>query len=133
MNLRSLLVNHLSQAIQVNWRTSSVTLLSIQTNRRPIVIVVCRIAREAVLSAKSCGVANILMDWFGLEGLYRRTALTLAVLYEMACGETSPWYGYLQSLPLSEPLPLLWSADALAWLKGTAIESSLAEDRVIDR
>jgi hypothetical protein len=110
-------------------------------------IIVCRIARSAILSAKNCGIANILEDAifnvenddsdndndseFGQEtGLSDRVALTLSVMFEIARGESSPWYGYLQSLPISEPLPIFWSDEPLTWLKGTELEESISKDKV---
>ncbi|RKP23724.1 hypothetical protein SYNPS1DRAFT_30521 [Syncephalis pseudoplumigaleata] len=103
--------------------------------------IVCRIARSAILSAKNCGITNILEDAMchsegegeeeeeGEGGLSDRVALTLGVMFELARGETSPWYGYLQSLPQREPLPIFWSDEPLAWLKGTELEESIGKDK----
>ena len=56
-------------------------------------------------------------------------ALVLAVMYERAMGEKSPWYPYLSILPGSEDLPCLWTDDkAEAWLEGTDVLSRIEND-----
>ncbi|KAI9592288.1 hypothetical protein BDF19DRAFT_451925 [Syncephalis fuscata] len=103
---------------------------------------VCRIARSAVLSAKNCGIANILEDAASITdtdtedededdmSISDRVALTLGVMFELSRGKSSPWYGYLQSLPHREPLPLFWSEASLNWLKGTELEESIVNDKL---
>jgi hypothetical protein len=49
-------------------------------------------------------------------------------MYEIAQGEDSPWYGYLQSLPFKEDLPVFWSEDEQDYLKGTEMEGALKND-----
>jgi hypothetical protein len=51
-------------------------------------------------------------------------------MYELAQGEDSPWYGYLQALPFKEDLPVFWSEDEQALLKGTEMEEALKNDKV---
>ena len=56
-------------------------------------------------------------------------ALVLAVMYERAMGEKSPWYPYFSILPSSEDLPCLWTDDkAEAWLEGTDVLSRIEND-----
>ncbi|KAJ1972911.1 hypothetical protein H4R35_004416 [Dimargaris xerosporica] len=85
---------------------------------------IARIPKTAVLSVKNCGIANILED----EGLEGAIALALAVLFEQAQATTSPWYGYLQSLPDRVDLPMFWPPTERAWLQGTDLTDQLATD-----
>jgi hypothetical protein len=66
--------------------------------------ILCKIPKSAILSCKTCGIADVL-EQFDLSG---SIALTLALMFEKLQGESSPWYGYLQAVPACEPLPLLW-------------------------
>ena len=57
--------------------------------------------------------------------------LALAVLYEIAQGEKSPWYGYLQALPeQGEDLPIFWEEQEKDWFHGTEMESAVHNDLV---
>ncbi|KAJ1959073.1 hypothetical protein IWQ62_004758, partial [Dispira parvispora] len=87
--------------------------------------VVVRIPKSAVLSSKNCAVANVLED----EEVEGRFALTVAIMFEMAQGTASPWYGYLQSLPAYVPTPLVWHPTEIAWLKGTDLATDLVQVR----
>jgi len=55
--------------------------------------------------------------------------LAVAVMYEIGIGEKSEWYGYIQSIPKKEPLPMFWNDDAFRHLAGTELEKSAREDR----
>jgi hypothetical protein len=48
----------------------------------------------------------------------------------MAQGASSPWYGYLQSLPENEELPIFWTTDEKALLKGTEMDAAIQNDMV---
>lgn len=68
------------------------------------------------------------MEEANLEG---GCPLALAVLYELAQKEGSPWYGYLQSLPdTGEDLPMFWSEEEKSWFKGTELEDPVNNDLV---
>ncbi|KAG1143121.1 hypothetical protein G6F37_007101 [Rhizopus arrhizus] len=80
---------------------------------------IVKIPKESILSTKTCGISNIL-DEANLEG---GCPLALAVLYEIAQKERSPWYGYLQALPeQGEDLPIFWDDEEKKWFKGTEME-----------
>lgn len=88
---------------------------------------VVRIPKECILSIKTTGIANLL-DEANLEG---GCPLALAVLYEIAQGEQSPWYGYLQALPEhGEDLPIFWEEQEKDWFHGTEMESAVHNDLV---
>lgn len=88
---------------------------------------VVKIPKEVILSTKTCGIANIL-DEANLEG---GCPLALAVLYEIAQKEDSPWYGYLQALPdQGEDLPMFWEEEEKEWFRGTEMESPVYNDFV---
>lgn len=71
------------------------------------------------MSTKTSGISNIL-DEANLEG---GCPLALAVLYEIAQKERSPWYGYLQALPeQGEDLPNFWNDEEKEWFRGTEME-----------
>lgn len=68
------------------------------------------------------------MEEANLEG---GCPLALAVLYELAQKEGSPWHGYLQSLPdTGEDLPMFWSEEEKSWFKGTELEDPVNNDLV---
>ncbi|KAL0082409.1 hypothetical protein J3Q64DRAFT_1720666 [Phycomyces blakesleeanus] len=85
---------------------------------------VVKIPKEAVLSAKSTGIANVLDD----EGIDGGCSLAISVMYEISQGTDSPWYGYLQALPAGEDLPIFWSDEDKAWLKGTEMDDAVHND-----
>lgn len=89
--------------------------------------IVVQIPKESILSIKTSGIANLL-DEANLEG---GCPLALAVLYEIAQGEQSPWYGYLQALPEhGEDLPIFWEEQEKDWFHGTEMESAVHNDLV---
>ncbi|KAI8340528.1 hypothetical protein BC941DRAFT_222226 [Chlamydoabsidia padenii] len=49
-------------------------------------------------------------------------------MYELSQGKESPWYGYLQSLPTCEDLPIFWSDADKAFFKGTEMEHAVEND-----
>ncbi|KAI8982990.1 hypothetical protein BDB01DRAFT_137258 [Pilobolus umbonatus] len=88
-------------------------------------LTVARIPKECILSIKTTGIANILEE-ANLEG---GCALALAVLYEIAQGEQSPWYGYLQALPdQGEDLPMFWEDEEKELFSGTEMEAAIHSD-----
>ncbi|KAJ1878412.1 hypothetical protein H4R99_005110 [Coemansia sp. RSA 1722] len=82
------------------------------------------IPKTAVISAATSALANIFFD----EDLAGSLALCIAVMYEMSLGKQSPWYGYLQSLPVNADIPILWDAQARKWLDGTDVAKWLERD-----
>lgn len=82
---------------------------------------VATIPKQSCLTVKTSG-AGDLIEEFGLEGYL---ALSVAVMYEKSLGPLSPWFGYLQLLPHSEPSPLLWSLDDIdSLLSGTELHKA---------
>ncbi|PIA19562.1 SET domain-containing protein [Coemansia reversa NRRL 1564] len=82
------------------------------------------IPKNAVISPATGALANIFED----EEMGGSLALCISVMYEMAQGNNSPWYGYLQSLPKCADIPLLWNVDALEWLEGTDVAKWVVTD-----
>lgn len=74
---------------------------------------------------QTCGICDILeeADLVGILGL------AFAVMYEMALGQASPFYGYLQSLPSGEHLPIFWSDEELRELRGSDLEAAIVADK----
>lgn len=64
------------------------------------------------------------------ESIEGGCSLALAIMYELSQGKNSPWYGYLQSLPLCEDLPIFWSDADKAFFKGTEMEHAVENDLV---
>ncbi|KAJ1814507.1 hypothetical protein LPJ56_004834, partial [Coemansia sp. RSA 2599] len=91
-------------------------------HEEPLVV----IPKAVVISAATSALANIFYD----EDLAGSLALCIAVMYEMSLGKQSPWYGYLQSLPVSADIPILWDAQARKWLDGTNVAKWLERDDV---
>ncbi|KAJ2159393.1 hypothetical protein GGF46_003057 [Coemansia sp. RSA 552] len=96
-------------------------------DEEPLVV----IPKRAAISSATSALANVFED----EELAGSLALTIAVMYEMAQGTESPWYGYLQSLPRCADIPLLWDTGSRKWLAGTDVgrwaeadEKSLRDD-----
>ncbi|CAN4125601.1 unnamed protein product [Withania somnifera] len=79
---------------------------------------VATIPKESCLTVKTSG-ARQLIEEAELEGIL---ALAVAIMYERSLGPLSRWFGYLQLLPYSEPIPLLWSLSEIdSLLAGTEI------------
>jgi SET domain-containing protein 6 len=86
------------------------------------------IPKSAILSVRNSSLATLIRKHRIGGGL----ALVLTVMYERSIGEQSRWYGYLQSLPVSEPsLPFLWPAEKrLELLCGTEVGRAVQSDNV---
>ncbi|OUM70646.1 hypothetical protein PIROE2DRAFT_1176, partial [Piromyces sp. E2] len=87
--------------------------------------IVCKIPKTAILSVKTSSIANILEEQLLKGGI----GLAVALMYEIGIGEKSEWYGYIQSIPKKEPLPMFWNDDSFRHLAGTELEKSAREDR----
>lgn len=86
---------------------------------------VCAISKEAVLSIRTTAIADIIEECELGGGL----GLALAIMFELSQGSSSPFYGYLQSLPEFVNLPSLWDESQLQELKGTELEAQVLNDR----
>ncbi|KAJ3127089.1 hypothetical protein HK098_006786 [Nowakowskiella sp. JEL0407] len=91
---------------------------------------VCKIPVSSVLSIKTCGIADVLEE-HQLGGIL---GLAIAVMFEISIGQSSIWYGYLQSLPKILPLPLFWllgpkphHKKALQYLEGMELYDSIQQ------
>eukprot|EP00803_Ostreobium_quekettii_P011645 evm.model.scf_1036.4 EVM.evm.TU.scf_1036.4 scf_1036:33587-35801(+) len=89
----------------------------------------CTIPKRAVLSIKTTGIADLIEQSDIRGGL----ALTVAVMYEIALGRESPWFGYLETLPSREYLPIFWPREDLQLLKGTDLEGRAGKDMELTR
>lgn len=79
------------------------------------------IPKQACLTIRTSGAAAMI-EAAGLDGYL---GLCVAVMYERSLGSESPWAGYLQILPLSESLPLLWTLDEVdSLLRGTELHKA---------
>ncbi|CAN4125602.1 unnamed protein product [Withania somnifera] len=89
---------------------------------------VATIPKESCLTVKTSG-ARQLIEEAELEGIL---ALAVAIMYERSLGPLSRWFGYLQLLPYSEPIPLLWSLSEIdSLLAGTEIHKIVKDDKVL--
>ncbi|KAJ0467586.1 putative [Ribulose-bisphosphate carboxylase]-lysine N-methyltransferase [Helianthus annuus] len=90
---------------------------------------IATIPKQSCLTVKSSGACD-LIEGFGLEGYM---ALSVALMYEKSLGQLSPWFGYLQLLPDSNPdVPLLWSVDEIDdLLLGTELHKTVKEDKAL--
>ncbi|XP_019195227.1 PREDICTED: ribosomal lysine N-methyltransferase 3 isoform X2 [Ipomoea nil] len=90
--------------------------------------VVAKIPKESCLTIKTCG-ARQMIEEAELDGYL---GLAVALMYERSLGPVSPWFGYLQLLPHSEPIPLLWSLSEInSLLAGTELHKIIKEDKVL--
>ena len=96
--------------------------------------VVVEVPEDAILTADTSVAADALRDFFGGDSAMprlEREALVLAVMAEMARGEASRVYAYLNALPSLRAThsPLGWTLGELAELEGTSCaERMFAED-----
>lgn len=67
--------------------------------------IVARIPKESCLTIKTSRARHVI-EATGLDGFL---GLAVAVMYERSLGPLSNWFDYLQLMPFSEPIPLLWS------------------------
>ncbi|TPX71847.1 hypothetical protein SpCBS45565_g00840 [Spizellomyces sp. 'palustris'] len=88
---------------------------------------VCTISKDAVLSVKNCGIADIIEE-AEIGGVF---GLAFALMYELSLGARSPWGGYLQSLPPRENLPMFWSDQDLEELNGTDLGDDIVADKAL--
>ncbi|CAL1381147.1 unnamed protein product [Linum trigynum] len=87
---------------------------------------VAAIPKAACLTVKNSG-ASELIESADLGGFL---GLSVALMYEKGLGESSPWAGYLQLLPESECIPLLWTLDEVdRLLQGTELHKTVKEDK----
>ncbi|KDQ13749.1 hypothetical protein BOTBODRAFT_145937 [Botryobasidium botryosum FD-172 SS1] len=94
--------------------------------------VVARIPKSAVLSIRTSALSEFLTtDDYSHPDV--NIPLSLALLGEIALGESSQWWGYIQSLPRDVvPIALLWlsdggedGAEARKWVQGTQVAALL--------
>lgn len=84
-----------------------------------------RIPKASILSSKTSSIASVIKK----EELGGGLALIAAVMHERALGPKSQWHGYLSTLPQQgEDLPLFWTIDELAALRGTEAEARAEAD-----
>ncbi|KND02469.1 protein-lysine N-methyltransferase [Spizellomyces punctatus DAOM BR117] len=88
---------------------------------------VCTISKDAVVSVKNCGIADIIEE-AEIGGVF---GLAFALMYELSLGARSPWSGYLQSLPQRENLPMFWSDQDLEELNGTDLGDDIVADKAL--
>ncbi|PCH39517.1 SET domain-containing protein [Wolfiporia cocos MD-104 SS10] len=96
------------------------------------------IPKSALLSVRSCSVSEHIP--FVPYGHGAHLALSFALHAELARGEHSKWFGYLQSLPQRPvPIAIFWGiADALLagedarearmWITGTSVDEELVDE-----
>eukprot|EP00884_Botryococcus_braunii_P003665 jgi/Botrbrau1/1329/Bobra.0063s0043.2 len=87
--------------------------------------VLCEIPKSSMLSVKTTSIADILEEAKIAGGL----GLLIALMHEYSLGETSRWWGYLQSLPVPEYIPIFWTNEELLLLQGTGCEDQPLSDR----
>ncbi|KAJ3313692.1 hypothetical protein HDV04_001702 [Boothiomyces sp. JEL0838] len=80
--------------------------------------------KESVLSIRNTACADILEE----NELGGVLGLAIAIMFEASLGEKSPWYNYLQSIPVFENVPCFWSDEDKAFLASTDVGKSLAQD-----
>ncbi|KAE9449750.1 hypothetical protein C3L33_18351, partial [Rhododendron williamsianum] len=79
---------------------------------------VATIPKASCLTIKTSRVRPVI-ESAGLEGYL---GLSVALMYEKSLGQSSPWFGYLQLLPESEPIPLNWTLEEVdSLLSGTEL------------
>eukprot|EP00210_Caulerpa_lentillifera_P005738 g5486.t1 len=83
------------------------------------------IPNSALLSPTNSALKSILETESVVSGL----SLVIALAYERSLKEKSKWFGYLESLPERENLPVFWSDEELAPLKCTPLLESVQEER----
>ena len=81
-----------------------------------------------MLSVRTSSIAQVLERLAAL-GASECALLTLALAYERALGKASRWSAYLETVPLYEPLPLLWSDEELRSLRGTGLDDAAGTRR----
>ena len=91
--------------------------------------ILASIPKAAVLSIRTAACADLLERLS--EDVPCDALLHMAIATERARGSASPWYGYLQTLPINgEPLPLLWpDAEITRLLAGTGLDDDARQRR----
>ncbi|XP_027178350.1 N-lysine methyltransferase setd6 [Coffea eugenioides] len=88
--------------------------------------IVARIPKGSCLTIKTSR-ARPVIEAAGLDGFL---GLAVAVMYERSLGPLSNWFVYLQLMPFSEPIPLLWSDHEIdSLLVGTELHKMVKEDK----
>ena len=95
--------------------------------------VLCRIPKSWCLTARTGSITSVLPS--SVLADLDEAGLILAVMYERALGEGSPWAPYFACLPPdAEPLPYLWPNERAAeWLEGTEVFARLVADAPLMR
>ncbi|KAI3863289.1 hypothetical protein MKX03_009646 [Papaver bracteatum] len=89
---------------------------------------VATIPKNACLTIKTSLAKDIIEE----SGLAESLGLSVALMYEKSIGEASNWAGYLQLLPDSECLPLVWTLDEVdQFLTGTELHKTMKEDKTL--
>ncbi|KAL3528129.1 hypothetical protein ACH5RR_012785 [Cinchona calisaya] len=88
--------------------------------------IVARIPKESCLTIKTSRARHVI-EAAGLDGFL---GLAVAVMSERSLGPVSRWFNYLQLMPSSEPIPLLWSDHEIdSLLAGTELHKIIKDDK----
>ncbi|OMJ22817.1 Ribosomal lysine N-methyltransferase 3 [Smittium culicis] len=85
---------------------------------------IAQISKKAIISPKKGPLSNLL-DPLNISG---ELALVVTVMYELSLLEDGPFWGYLQSLPYSSDIPLLWPEPDQKYLIGSQVHDFLVSD-----
>lgn len=85
----------------------------------------CTIPKAACITTRTTRVCDLLEEELLGGGL----GLIVAVMAEAALGPDSSWHGYFRGMPEREYLPIFWTPEELALLRGTEIAAQVEQDR----
>ncbi|OMJ16695.1 Ribosomal lysine N-methyltransferase 3 [Smittium culicis] len=85
---------------------------------------IAQISKKAIISPKKGPLSNLL-DPLNISG---ELALVVTVMYELSLLEAGPFWGYLQSLPYSSDIPLLWPQPDQQYFIGSQVHEFLVSD-----
>ncbi|KAI5121514.1 hypothetical protein M0805_006551 [Coniferiporia weirii] len=87
------------------------------------------IPKTSILSIRNCLLSELITPV--IYGIEAQLGLALGLYCELLRGSSSPWFGYLQSLPEHVDIALFWDeldddeVQAWVWIKGTMAEKEL--------
>ncbi|KAL1557757.1 ribosomal lysine N-methyltransferase 4-like [Salvia divinorum] len=90
--------------------------------------VVAKIPKQSCLTVATSAASELIEE----AELGGNLGLCFALMYEKILGAESKWFEYLQILPPSEPIPLLWSLSEIdSLLAGTELHKTVKEDKAL--
>ncbi|KAL6552644.1 hypothetical protein OROHE_008008 [Orobanche hederae] len=122
----ALLISTESIGVDDSTRSPSISVKALWDLKEGDVVAV--IPKQSCLTVRTSAARHVIEE----AQLGGYLGLAVGVMYEKSLGPQSKWFEYLQILPPSEPIPLLWSLPEIdSLLSGSELHKIVKEDKAL--